>query len=113
MKSAAARLRELSNKARKGDLPNREELVSMALEIGAEALENEVHWVSKGGSEHTLPKPEHGHAIKAVHVAAHIAGCLEKQPEKQHGAADFDRVLEAARQEFGTRGYDIVPRVKA
>jgi GTP cyclohydrolase FolE2 len=108
-RSAAARLRELSNLARKGELPDRQALVAAALEIGAEALEGERTWTTKNGLV-TVPHPEHGHAIKAVHVAAHIAGCLGEQSDKDKAAGSEADLLEIARKEFSKRGYELVKR---
>lgn len=102
--AAVETLRSLAEKARRKELPNRHELVAIALEIGATALEMTRTYFNEDGEEHTIPMAQPAVALKSVEVAAHLA--LKEAPQP---AAAPDEL----RQQLDAMGYMLVKKPDA
>lgn len=82
MPKAAETLRELAEKARRKSLPNRHELVAVALDIGAEAMEHEREWFGKDGDHIGSSRdPQFAAANRSVETAAALALKFEAKPD--------------------------------
>lgn len=88
MPKAAETLRELAEKARRKSLPNRHELVAVALDIGAEAMEHEREWFNDEGHIGTSRDPQFAAANRSVETAAALALKFEKPDDTDGDTLD-------------------------
>lgn len=78
MTKALETVRTLAEKARRKHLPNRAELVQLALELLEDHMEHIEHFVTDDGREIDKPRPQRQAANKALEVAAALALKYEK-----------------------------------
>lgn len=104
MSKVAETLRSLAEKARRKDLPRRHELVAVALELGAEAMEATRTFVTKDGDAHEYDAPQMQAANKAIEIAASLALKFERPEDADQPAMSG----EAFASELEQRGLAIV-----
>lgn len=100
LSDTVTKLRTLAARARRNDLPGRNELAAVALDLAADAREHVREYVNKHGEKDSYKDPNYGAANKGVEVAAALL--LPAKSVAQPLDADLSKLTEL--------GWRVVPK---